>query len=471
MKTLRSLQESLNNGETTSVKLVEESLSTIEAAQHQNAYISVLKEQALEAAAKADAQRVKGNASSPLAGIPIAIKDNMSMKGTRTTCGSKILGEFEAIYTATAVQKLENAGAIIVGKTNLDEFAMGSTSESSFFGKTLNPQDESLVPGGSSGGSAAAVANGSVPMALGSDTGGSIRQPAACCGIVGLKPTYGRVSRYGLVAYASSLDQIGPMATNVEDIALTMNVVSGQDQNDCTSAPLEHEDFTRLLDQDLKGKTIGIPAEYFNEGLATSQKDVILGSLEKLKEQGAELKEIHLPNMKYCIPAYYILATAEASSNLSRFDGVRYTHRTENPANLEELYSNSRSEGFGAEVKRRIILGTFVLSSGYYDAYYMQAQKVRRLIKDDFEKAFKSCDIIASPTMPTAPMKLGEAEGDLMKMYLSDIYTVSLNLAGLPGISLPCGVADNSKVGIQLIGKAFGEAELLQAAAAVERMG
>ena len=471
MNTIRSLQDALESGSTSSVKLVEESLANIEKNKHQNAYISVLSESALAQAEQADKERAEGQNPSPLAGIPVAIKDNMSMKGTKTTCASKILENFEAIYDGTAVKKLKDSGAIIIGKTNLDEFAMGSTSESSFFGKTLNPQNENLVPGGSSGGSAAAVANGSVAMSLGSDTGGSIRQPAACCGIVGLKPSYGRVSRYGLVAYASSLDQIGPMANNVEDIAITMNAIAGGDENDCTSAARPSEDFTALLDQDIKGKTIGIPAEYFNAGLEDDQKEVIVKSLDKLKAEGAELKEIHLPNVQYCIPSYYILATAEASSNLSRFDGVRYTHRSQEIKTLEDLYSNSRSEAFGEEVKRRIVLGTFVLSSGYYDAYYMQAQKVRRLIKDDFEKAFTSCDIIASPTMPSAPMTLGEAEADLMKMYLSDIYTVSLNLAGLPGISLPCGEANGTKVGIQLMGKAFGETELLGAASALERLG
>jgi aspartyl-tRNA(Asn)/glutamyl-tRNA(Gln) amidotransferase subunit A len=467
---IRSLVSKMENGELSAQDVLNSSLAIHEKTKHQNALVSLLTEQALEKAVELDKKRENGEKLGPLAGIPIVIKDNMSMQGTLTTCGSKILADFKAVYDSTVVKRLKAADAVILGKANMDEFAMGSTSESSAFGSILNPLDESRVPGGSSGGSAAVVSSGLVPASLGSDTGGSIRQPAACCGVVGLKPTYGRVSRYGLVAYASSLDQIGPITKNVYDSALMMNVISGHDELDCTSSTAQVPDFTSLLEHDIKGKVIGLPRECFGYGLDIKSKEIILATLDKLKAEGAILKEVDFPNLKYCIPAYYILATAEASSNLSRFDGVRYSYRSGEAQTLEELYTNSRSEGFGEEVKRRIILGTFVLSSGYYDAYYMQAQKVRRLVQNDFLQAFKDCDVIASPTTPDDPMRLGEAENDLMRMYLSDIYTVSVNLAGLPGISLPCERGNGIKKGIQFIGKAYGEASLLQMAAAVERL-
>ncbi len=469
MTTLEQLRSNLTDGSTTSEKLVQESLSTIEQTKEQNAFISTLNDQAITRAQEIDAKRAAGDACGSLAGIPIAIKDNICTKNSVTTCGSKILENFVSPYNATVIEKLEAEGAIIIGKTNMDEFAMGSTSESSFFGTTINPAHPDVIPGGSSGGSAAAVASGSVSVALGSDTGGSIRQPAACCEVVGMKPTYGRVSRYGLVSYASSLDQIGPLANTVHDCATMLNVISGIDKNDTTSSNAPVEDFTALLNTDVKGKVIGIPAEYFGEGLDDAHKEALFASLDKLKAEGAELKEVHLPSLKYAISTYYIIATAEASSNLSRYDGVRFTHRTDTAPTLEDMYCNTRSEGFGDEVKRRIMLGSFVLSSGFYDAYYMQAQKVRRVITDDFKKAYETCDVIAAPALPGNPLKLNEGLSDPMAMYLSDIYTVSLNLAGLPGITVPCTSLNNHKLGIQLFGKAFGESELLQVAASVER--
>lgn len=468
MKTIDQLQSELQSGSTTSKQLVQEALTQMETNAN-GAVLSTLNNSSLEQAEQIDLRRSQGEELGPLAGIPIAIKDNINVQGAKTTCGSKMLENFTSPYNATSTQRLIDAGAIPVAKTNMDEFAMGSTSESSFFGTTKNPQDNSLIPGGSSGGSAAVVAEDSVAVALGSDTGGSIRQPAACCGIVGVKPTYGRVSRYGLVSYASSLDQIGPLSHTVKDSALVLNSICGHDRNDVTSSPQEVPDFTALLNQDIQGKVIGIPQEYFGEGLDDSIKHTIMTSLDQLKAQGATLKEVSLSSLKYAISSYYVLATAEASSNLSRFDGVRYTHRTDQPQNLMDLYCKSRSEGFGEEVKRRILLGTFVLSSGYYDAYYMQAQRVRRVIRDDFAKAFQQADVLVAPTLPSNPMKLGEGMADPMAMYLSDIYTVSLNLAGLPGISLPCGETDGIKTGLQIFGQSFDEQTMLQVASAVER--
>jgi aspartyl-tRNA(Asn)/glutamyl-tRNA(Gln) amidotransferase subunit A len=469
MKTIREIQDDIQAGKASAESLTKESLAQIEKTQEDNAYISVLQEQALERAAQLDADRAAGKNNGVLDGIPVAVKDNICVEDARATCGSKILENFVAPYNATVTEKLLNAGAVIVGKTNMDEFAMGSTSETSYFGPTKNPQAPDRIPGGSSGGSAAAVANGSVSLALGSDTGGSIRQPAACCGVVGLKPTYGRVSRYGLVAYASSLDQIGPLTNNVADSALLLNVIAGQDDRDNSSAQVATEDFTALLEQDIKGKIIGVPKEYFGKGLDDVVRQELEKGLDRLRAEGAEIKEVSLPSMSYAISSYYVVATAEASSNLSRFDGVRYSHRSADAQNLQEMFTKSRSEGFGEEVKRRILLGTYALSSGYYDAYYVQAQKVRTLIKDDFQKAFQECDVIAGPTMPGLPLEVGKGLEDPMSMYLSDIYTVSLNLAGLPGVSLPCGRVDGLKVGMQLMGKAFAESEILQVASALER--
>lgn len=469
MNTLKLLKQDIESGKTTSLELTKAALSNITINKDNNAFISIMTEKALDRADSIDKARADGKDVGVFGGVPIALKDNICVKDTKTTCGSKILENFISPYDATVTEKLNEAGAIIVGKTNMDEFAMGSTSESSFYGKTLNPQNKELIPGGSSGGSAAAVADGSVVVALGSDTGGSIRQPAACCGVVGMKPTYGRVSRYGLVAYASSLDQIGPLSSTVEDSAKLLNVIAGYDEKDQTSSQVIVDDYTALLDQEIKGKVIGIPEEYFGVGLDDACRNELEKSLDALKAEGAELKKVSLSSMQYAISAYYIIATAEASSNLSRFDGVRYTYRSKDASNLYEMFAKSRGEGFGEEVKRRILLGSYVLSAGFYDAYYIQAQKVRRLITDDFQKAFTECDVIASPILPSLPSKLGEAMNDPMSMYLSDIYTVSLNLAGLPGISLPCGSVDGTKVGMQIIGKSFAEQEILQLAAAIER--
>lgn len=470
MSTLKSLAKQLENGEATSRKLVEQSLAKIEETKGLNAFVTVLSERALANAEASDKRRAEGKSLGALDGVPVAIKDNLCLTGTRTTAGSKMLSKFEAPYTATAVEKLEAAGAVIVGKTNMDEFAMGSSNETSFFGPVENPLDKTRIPGGSSGGSAVAVASDTVPASLGSDTGGSIRQPAACNGIVGLKPTYGRVSRYGLIAYASSLDQIGPLGHSVEDCASLLSVICGQDIHDNTTSARPTENFGAKLDAGIAGKTIGVPKEYFGAGLDAECKAAIETCLAKLEKEGAKLKEVSLPNIGHAVSSYYIIATAEASSNLSRFDGVRYSYRSEDAHNLFDLYAKSRSEGFGKEVQRRILLGSYVLSSGFYDAYYVQAQKVRRLITDDFNKAFETCDVIASPTMPGVPLLRGVGESDPMAMYLSDIYTVSLNLAGLPGISLPCGTAGGMPVGLQLIGKPFQETELLSAAAAVEKL-
>jgi aspartyl-tRNA(Asn)/glutamyl-tRNA(Gln) amidotransferase subunit A len=469
MKSIRHLIQELESGKATSVSLTQASFAQIDATKTDNAFLSTLDERALAQARASDVRRKSGTLLSPLDGIPVAIKDNLCLADTRTTCGSHILENFVAPYTATAVARLEAAGAVIVGKTNMDEFAMGSTNESSFFGPVNNPAAPDRIPGGSSGGSAAAVANKSVVASLGSDTGGSIRQPAACCGVVGLKPTYGRISRYGLVAYASSLDQIGPIGATVEDCALMLNPLVGQDIHDNTTSDKPAEDFCADLKLGVKGQVIGIPKEYFGEGLDPKIKAVLDASLRKLEAEGATLVEVHLPSVKYAISSYYIIATAEASSNLSRFDGVRYTHRAPTARTLNQMYTRSRSEGFGKEVQRRILLGSYVLSSGFYDAYYVQAQKVRRVITNDFDQAFTQCDVIASPTLPSHPLKRGEGINDPMAMYLSDIYTVSLNLAGLPGISVPCGTAEGISVGMQLVGKPFGERNLLRVAAAVER--
>lgn len=468
MKNIQELKLALENGSTTAERLAEESLAAIEKSKGLNAYISVLAERALSKARESDERRKQGKTLGDLDGIPVAIKDNLCLEGSRTTAASKILENFVSPYTATAVEKLESQGAVIVGKTNMDEFAMGSSNESSYFGPVENPVDKTRVPGGSSGGSAVAVKSGTVPVALGSDTGGSIRQPAACTGIVGLKPTYGRVSRYGLIAYASSLDQIGPLSTNVRDSATVLSAICGQDAHDNTTSLRPTEDFGRKIGESLQGKIIGVPKEYFAEGLDAACKSAIERVLKKAESDGAVLKEVSMPNIRYAVASYYIIATAEASSNLSRFDGVRYTYRSKEAKNLQDLYSMSRSEGFGKEVQRRIMLGSYVLSSGFFDAYYVQAQKVRRLISDDFTAAFKSCDVIASPVMPGLPLVRGTGETDPMAMYLSDIYTVSLNLSGLPGISVPCGSADNLPVNIQWIGKPYAEAEMISVAAALE---
>lgn len=435
-----------------------------------NAYLTISRDQALQRAAALDAEIKTSIKHNPLAGIPVVVKDNMCTAGIRTSCASRILGDYVPPYTATAVKKLEAAGAILVAKTNLDEFAMGGSTENSGYGPSRNPINPEYVPGGSSGGSAVAVAAGHVPVSLGSDTGGSIRQPASFCGIVGLKPTYGRVSRYGLVAFASSLDQIGPLATNAKDAARILQVISGHDRHDSTSANVPVPDYLSAMTGDIKGLRIGVPPECFGEGLDVEVKASVESAIGKLKERGAEIVEIHLPHTKYAIAVYYLIATAEASSNLARFDGVRYGLRVEEASSLSEMYRRTRELGFGAEVKRRIMLGTFALSSGYYDAYYEKAQRVRAMLANDFDDAFKKCDVIATPTAPTPAFRIGEKSDDPLAMYLGDIYTVTINLAGVPAISIPCGTTSNGlPIGLQMIGNHFDEAQLLNAAFVCER--
>jgi len=431
-----------------------------------NSYITPMYEKALEEAKAKD-----DNISDlPLYGVPIAIKDNIITKDIKTTCASKMLENFIPPYDATVITKLKEAGYILTGKTNLDEFAMGSSTENSAFFTTKNPWDTSRVPGGSSGGSSAVVSAGLVPASLGSDTGGSIRQPAAFCGVVGLKPTYGRVSRYGLVAFASSLDQIGTFTRNVEDTAILLNVISGKDEKDSTSANVEVPDFTQYVGQDIKGLKIGIPKEYFPSELNEEIKNIIMENAKKLEKEGAELVEISLPTSIYAIEAYYIIAPSEASSNLARYDGVKYGYRAKEYKDLIDMYMKTRAEGFGAEVKRRIMLGTYSLSSGYYDAYYLKAQKVRTLIYQEFMKAFETVDAILTPTTPDVAFKIGEKTDNPIDMYLSDIFTVSVNMAGLPGISVPAGFKDGLPVGLQLIGKPFDEGTLLKIAYQLEKL-
>ena len=434
------------------------------------AFVTTLCDEALEEAKsiqeKIDAGEIKGE----LAGIPIGIKDNMCTKGIKTTCSSKMLENFVSPYDATVVEKLKEQHMIDLGKLNMDEFAMGASTEYSAFHVTRNPWNLNTVPGGSSGGSAAAVAANLVPWALGSDTGGSIRQPAAFCGVVGLKPTYGLVSRYGLVAFASSLDQIGPITKDVEDAAMLLNVITGHDERDTTSENREKIDYTKCLKNDVKGLKIGVPKEFFGEGINEEVKAKLKEAIEKYKEMGAEVEEFSLDIANYALATYYIIACAEASSNLGRFDGIRYGYRTENFTNLKEIYKNSRSEGFGDEVKRRIILGTYVLSSGYYDAYYKKAQQVRTLVRKEFDKAFEKYDVLLTPTSPTVAFEIGTRSSNPLEMYLADICTVSINIAGLPGISVPCGVDSNGMpVGMQLIGNRFCEEKILNAAYTYEQ--
>ena len=429
-----------------------------------NAFITI-NDEVLKQAEQVQKKINSGELKSPLAGVPMAVKDNISTKGLFTTCASKMLENYRPIYNATVIDRLEKEGALIVGKLNMDEFAMGSTSETSYFGAVKNPWDTSRVPGGSSGGAAAAVAAQEVYYTLGSDTGGSIRQPASFCGVTGIKPTYGSVSRYGLIAYASSLDQIGPLARSAEDCAAVLSIISGYDENDSTCMNKEPFNFTDALTADVKGMKIGIPSNYFSEGIEPEVKARILEAAKKFEEMGAEIEEFSLDLTQYAIPAYYIIASAEASSNLSRYDGVKYGYRPKDIDDLASLYVRARSEGFGAEVKRRIMLGSFVLSSGYYDAYYKKALQVKTLIKREFDKAFEKYDAIISPAAPTTALKLGQSLSDPLKMYLGDIYTVSLNIAGLPGIVFPCGFdSNNLPVGLQLIGKHFDEKTLIRAA-------
>lgn len=435
-----------------------------------NAFLSFSEEAALRQADAVDQKLASGQSAGPLAGVPIAVKDNLCVTGTRTTCASKILENFTANYDATVIEKLRAAGAVFLGKTNLDEFAMGSSTENSAYFTTKNPWDLSRIPGGSSGGSAAAVAGRLAPLALGSDTGGSIRQPAALCGVVGLKPTYGRVSRFGLVAFASSLDQIGPFSTTAADAALLLQAISGHDPKDSTSANIPVPDFLSSLGRGVKGLRIGLPKEYFIDGMDPQVERAVRQAVATLESLGAAVKEVSLPHTDAGLSVYYVIAPSEASSNLARFDGVRYGHRSPKAENLLQQYEFSRDEGFGPEVKRRIMLGTYALSSGYYDAYYLKAQKVRTLIKGDFDRAFETVDVIATPTAPTAAFKAGEKSDDPLQMYLSDVFTISCNLAGLPGMSIPCGfTADHLPIGLQLLGKPFDEETLFAAAHAFEK--
>ena len=434
-----------------------------------HSYVTIDKEGALKRAEEVQKMIDDGTLLSPLAGVPVAIKDNMCTKGMRTTCSSKILEDFVPTFTSEAVLNLEKAGAVIIGKTNMDEFAMGSTTETSYYGVTRNPWNLGHVPGGSSGGSCAAVAAGECAYALGSDTGGSIRQPSSFCGVTGIKPTYGTVSRYGLIAYGSSLDQIGPIAKDVTDCATILETIASHDVKDSTSVEREY-DFTSALTDDVKGIKIGIPRDYFGDGLSADVKEQILNAVKVLEEKGAVVEEFDLSLVKYAIPAYYIIADAEASSNLARFDGVKYGYRTEEYEGLHNMYKKTRSEGFGAEVKRRIMLGSFVLSSGYYDAYYLKALRTKALIKQEFDKAFAKYDMIVAPAAPTTAPELGKSLSDPMKMYLSDIYTISVNLAGLPGISIPVGKDSKGlPVGMQLIGDCFQEKKIIQAAYTFEQ--
>ncbi|MCI6715078.1 MAG: Asp-tRNA(Asn)/Glu-tRNA(Gln) amidotransferase subunit GatA [Lachnospiraceae bacterium] len=465
------LAAAIKAGKTTAVEATEAVLSLMEERDEQlNCYVTVDKDKTL-AQARAVQQKIDaGELTGPLAGVPVAIKDNMCTEGMLTTCSSRILGNFVPTFSAEAVLNLEKAGAIILGKTNMDEFAMGSTTETSAYGVTRNPWNTEHVPGGSSGGSAAAVAAGECFYALGSDTGGSIRQPASFCGVVGMKPTYGTVSRYGLIAYGSSLDQIGPLAKDVTDCATILEVLASHDEKDSTSVVREDIDFTSALVDDVKGMRIGIPNDYFGEGLNEEVKTAVLQAAKVLEEKGAIVERFDLSLVDYAIPAYYTIAAAEASSNLERFDGIKYGYRTPEYEGLHNMYKKSRSEGFGAEVKRRIMLGSFVLSSGYYDAYYLKALKVKALIKKAFDEAFGKYDVILGPVAPTTAPKLGESLADPIQMYLGDIYTIAVNLAGLPGISLPCGQDGKGlPIGLQLIGDCFQEKKLIQTAYTYEK--
>ncbi|HBO85097.1 MAG: aspartyl/glutamyl-tRNA amidotransferase subunit A [Deltaproteobacteria bacterium GWC2_42_11] len=469
--TIHQLNEKLVKREITSSELTEIFLKRIEGVDGKiKAYLTITPEDALMQARDADKRLVSARDITLLTGIPISVKDIFCTKGIRTTCASKILNNFIPPYDAAVIKKLKDAGAIILGKNNMDEFAMGSSTENSAFFVTRNPWDTERVPGGSSGGSAASVAAGECAASIGTDTGGSIRQPASCCGIVGLKPTYGRVSRYGMIAFASSLDQAGPMTKDVMDCAIMLNIMAGYDPMDSTSIDTPVPDYTKALTGNIKGLRIGIPKEYFVEGLDDNVEKAVMGAVEVLKKQGASIVDISLPHTDYAIAVYYLVATAEASSNLARYDGVKYGCRAKDSKNLMDMYCKTRDEGFGAEVKRRIMLGTYSLSAGYYDAYYKKASQVRTLIKRDFEEAFKICDVIVTPTSPTPAFKIGEKTADPLTMYLSDIFTISCNLAGIPGISIPCGFTnDNLPIGLQILGRPLDEETVLRTAYAYEQ--
>jgi aspartyl-tRNA(Asn)/glutamyl-tRNA(Gln) amidotransferase subunit A len=469
--TALELGDAIRQKKVSAVEAADEALAAIRAKEAEvHSFVTIDEEGARKQAGEIQKKIDAGELFGPLAGVPVAIKDNLCTEGLKTTCSSKILSDFVPGYSAEAVTKLKEAGAVILGKTNMDEFAMGSTTETSAWGATKNPWNLAHVPGGSSGGSCAAVAAEECSFALGSDTGGSIRQPSSFCGVTGIKPTYGTVSRYGLIAYGSSLDQIGPVAKDVSDCAAILEIISGRDAKDSTSVSREDTDFTAALTDDVKGMRIGIPRDYFGDGLNTEVKEAVLGAARELEKKGAILEEFDLGLVDYAIPAYYVIACAEASSNLARFDGVKYGYRTKDYEGLHEMYKKSRSEGFGPEVKRRIMLGSFVLSSGYYDAYYLKALRVKALIKRAFDEAFSRYDVILGPAAPTTAPKIGASLADPIQMYLGDIYTISVNLAGLPGISLPCGLDKNGlPIGLQLIGDCFQEKKIIRAAYAYEK--
>ena len=471
--TVHELQDKLENKEITVTDITKAYIENIKKKEEKiGAFVTILEDEALKNAEEIQNKIESGEIKNSLAGIPIGIKDNICTKGVKTTCSSKMLENFISPYDATVMEKINAENMVMLGKLNMDEFAMGGSTEYSYFHVTRNPWNLNKVPGGSSGGSAAAVAANLVPWSLGSDTGGSIREPASFCGVVGLKPTYGLVSRYGLVAFASSLDQIGPITKDVKDCAMLLNVIAGHDERDSTSANVEKQDYVKALKNDVKGLKIGIPKEFFGEGINQEVKESLEKAIEKYKELGAEVEECSLDIAKYSLAAYYIIACAEASSNLGRFDGIRYTYRTKEFSNLKELYKKTRSEGFGPEVKRRIILGTYVLSSGYYDAYYKKAQKVRTLVMNEFKKAFEKYDILLTPTSPTVAFDIGSKSNNPLEMYLADICTVSVNIAGLPAISIPCGKdAEGMPIGMQLIGKRFDEQAILNAAYTFEQFG
>lgn len=471
-KTASELSEMLKNKECSAVELCNDVLARINETENKiGAYVTVAEESAKENAKKIDKAMAAGDKLHPLAGIPIGIKDNISTKGIRTTCSSKMLENYIPPFDATVINKINNAGMTVIGKMNMDEFAMGSSTETSYMHLTRNPYNTECVPGGSSGGSAAAVAAGEAILTLGSDTGGSIRQPAALCGVVGMKPTYGSVSRYGLVAFASSLDQIGPLGKSVKDVAMLQSLICGHDRYDATSKNIEYPDYAAALKENAKGLKIGIPKEYFGEGIDSQVKESVMKAIKEFELQGAVIKEISLPSTEYAINTYYIIASAEASSNLARFDGVKYGYRTSEYDGLVDMYEKTRSEGFGDEVKRRIMLGTFVLSSGYFDAYYKKAKRVQNQISQEFSNAFKECDIIATPTVPASAFKIGENIGDPIKMYYNDVCTVTVNIAGLPAISLPCGKdSAGMPMGLQLIGDKFSEQTLLNTAYTYEKI-
>lgn len=468
-KTIAELSKDLSDKKISSVELTKHFLDRIRLFDEKlNCFITVTENHAIQAAEEADTLRAAGKAG-VLTGIPIAQKDIFCTDGIKTSCGSKMLDNFISPYDATVIKKFKAAGTVMLGKTNMDEFAMGSSNETSYYGPVKNPWNLECVPGGSSGGSAAAVAAGLAPGATATDTGGSIRQPAALCGITGIKPTYGRVSRYGMIAFASSLDQGGPVARSAEDAALLLNVMAGFDERDSTSIDQPVPDYTATLNDPIKGLRIGLPKEYFSEGLSNDVAKAVEAAIKEYEKLGATVHEISLPHTSLSVPAYYVIAPAECSSNLARFDGVRYGYRCADPRDLQDLYTRSRSEGFGSEVKRRIMIGTYALSAGYYDAYYLKAQKIRRLIRDDFVNAFKEVDVILSPTSPTTAFKFGAKSADPVSMYLSDIYTIAVNLAGLPGMSIPVGFSNQLPIGMQLIGNLFGEAKLLNVAHAYQK--